>query len=147
MKFRVAKPLEEASFDLTPMIDVVLLLIIFFMLTTHFAKSQRSNLDLPREKGEPVRKEPERDEIVIDMDHAGAMKILNESVTLERLPELLSSQRGGIAKARLIVRAERNCPAGHLNQLVGVLIALGVRDWRLATAGPEAVGGHTEGGG
>ncbi len=51
MKFTRPKVTPEATFDLTNMIDVVLLLIIFFMLTAQFAKSNQREMDLPRQAG------------------------------------------------------------------------------------------------
>jgi biopolymer transport protein ExbD len=42
---------EDATFDLTAMIDVVLLLIIFFMLTSQFAATDRAAVELPAQKG------------------------------------------------------------------------------------------------
>ena len=42
----------EASFDLTPMIDVVMLLIVFFTLTSQFRDAIPTTVDLPREVGQ-----------------------------------------------------------------------------------------------
>lgn len=135
MRIRTPKPLAEASFDLTPMIDIVLLLIIFFMFTSHFAKSQLSPMDLPKEKGEPPTSEKDGAAFIIDMDREGTMKTLGQTVTLERLTELLKVDLANKKiKIGVIVRAERTCPSLHLNRLAGTLMALGVRDWKLATA-------------
>lgn len=145
MKMRTPKPLAEASFDLTPMIDIVLLLIIFFMFTSHFAKSQLSPMDLPREKGEPAKEEKDLAAFIIDLDREGKMRILGEGVTLERLSEVLKIDLANKKiKTGVIVRADRTCAALHLNRLAGALMSLGVRDWKLATAND---GGGGDGGG
>lgn len=52
MKFARRKR-EEVSVNLTPLIDVVFLLLIFFMVSTTFTKETRLSLDLPEASGEP----------------------------------------------------------------------------------------------
>lgn len=44
---------EELSLNLTPLIDVVFLLLIFFMVTTTFTKESRLTLELPEATGKP----------------------------------------------------------------------------------------------
>lgn len=143
MRMRTPQPLEEASFDLTPMIDVVLLLIIFFMFTTHFAKSQLSAMDLPKERGEPAKENSTEAEFTIEMDRQGAMRVLGREATMEQVSDMLRADLSNAAmKTRVVVRADRNCQAAHLNRLVSGLIGMGVRDWKLATASESAgVGG------
>lgn len=52
MKF-ARRSREEVSVNLTPLIDVVFLLLIFFMVSTTFTKETRLSLDLPEASGEP----------------------------------------------------------------------------------------------
>lgn len=54
MKFNRQRP-EEVSVNLTPLIDVVFLLLIFFMVSTTFNKETRLDVELPAsEQGESV---------------------------------------------------------------------------------------------
>jgi len=53
VKFR-RKPKLDNGINLTPLIDVVFLLLIFFMVTTSFNKQPRLVLKLPEAAGEPV---------------------------------------------------------------------------------------------
>ncbi|MDY0007728.1 MAG: biopolymer transporter ExbD, partial [Spongiibacteraceae bacterium] len=50
MQFRRQRP-QEVSVNLTPLIDVVFLLRIFFMVSTTFTRETRLNLDLPQASG------------------------------------------------------------------------------------------------
>ncbi len=43
---------REATVELTPLIDVVFLLLIFFMVSTSFVQNQALNVDLPQAKGD-----------------------------------------------------------------------------------------------
>ncbi len=125
---------EEASFDLTPMVDVVMLLIIFFTLTTHFAKTQLSPMDLPREPGQIAPAEQQAS-LTVDLRKDGTMSVLGSVVDMPGLLKIVQSEtmRGG-ANIELVVRAERTAPALHLNRLADALAGVGVRQWKLATS-------------
>lgn len=47
----------EASIELTPLIDVVFLLLIFFMVSTSFVREARIAVDLPEAAGQPLEEE------------------------------------------------------------------------------------------
>ena len=57
---------EEVSVNLTPLIDVVFLLLIFFMVSTTFTKASQLSIDLPEATGEPTETPKEQLEILID---------------------------------------------------------------------------------
>jgi len=57
---------EEVSVNLTPLIDVVFLLLIFFMVSTTFTKASQLSIDLPEATGEPSETPKEQIEILID---------------------------------------------------------------------------------
>jgi len=57
---------EEVSVNLTPLIDVVFLLLIFFMVSTTFTKASQLSIDLPEATGNPSESPDEQIEILID---------------------------------------------------------------------------------
>jgi biopolymer transport protein ExbD len=135
MRFGRPRIPQHASFDLTPMIDVVLLLIIFFVLTAQFARTQGTPMNLPQEPGEKAPDERPA-ALIIDLDAAGVLSVTG---TKSDLPQLLRMVEGEVLRLGsaldLEVRADRDCPASHLNRLAEGLARIGVRNWKLATAG------------
>lgn len=134
---------KEASFDLTPMIDVIFLLIIFFTLTSQFSSTQRTPMDLPREHGEPDA--PRQSvELVIDLDRDGGVTVVGKSYDLATLGTFLAGREfaleGQTPEAGLeqpvdvVIRADRHCSTASLNALADVLLRVGVRRWSLATS-------------
>lgn len=122
------------------MIDVVLLLIIFFMLTAQFAQSQQTPLNLPDEPGAKAE-QVQPNQLTIDLTSEGRFKIEGNLMSMEQLLQVLAAdlrqgRKGSEGRQRLdvLVRADRACPAVHLNQLATELSAMGIRDWKLATA-------------
>ena len=64
MKFR-RQVQQEVNINLTPLIDVVFLLLIFFMVSTTFTRETQLSIDLPQASGQEARQEPKQVEIVI----------------------------------------------------------------------------------
>jgi biopolymer transport protein ExbD len=128
---------QTASFDLTPMIDVVLLLIIFFTLTSQFAKTQQAPMDLPREKGEKAPPDKPAS-LVIDLNREGKFSVLGTEADLPSVTRMVEGEvlrAGDSEQLDLVIRAHRECPAVFLNRLAESLAKIGVRNWKLATAG------------
>ena len=136
-------PSADSGFDLTPMIDLVLLMIVFFVLGTEFAPMLRSAIELPKEQG-ARETAGAMTALQVELLRDGTIVYQGERTGLTDLgPRLIADARsaarpGTPVQPRVIVRADRDAEAQHLNRLASVLVAVGVRDWRLATAAPEA---------
>lgn len=137
MKIGRVKEIPEAGFDLTPMIDVVLLLIIFFVLSAQFAQAVRKPLDLPPEPGIKAG-DVSKNSLMIDIDRQGELFTGGQRITVDELTLTMRShikQVGSVDAVETIVRADKDAPASHLNKVARVLAELGIRNWKLATAG------------
>lgn len=67
MKFKRAVR-EELAINITPLIDVVFLLLIFFMVTTTFSKETRLLVNLPEANAESTDTEPALIEVIVAVD-------------------------------------------------------------------------------
>ena len=65
MKFR-RQQRDELSVNLTPLIDVVFLLLIFFMVSTTFTRETQLSIDLPEAEGTPLEAVEEQIEILVN---------------------------------------------------------------------------------
>ena len=141
MKFpRRKHAARHMMLELTPMIDVVFLLIIFFMTTAQFARLTRADVDLPREKGEQLET-PEEEGIVINITRDGRIIVSTETVTLDRLQELVFEEihrsRGRDAElAKVMIRPDRNARTDRLNDVITRLQDMGVGGAKVATEVP-----------
>lgn len=142
MRLSRSKSIPEPAFDLTPMIDVVLLLIIFFMLSSQFAQASRRPVDVPREPGESSPSEsPEL--TLIDINGPDKYWVVGHEVTLAELTAMIQAdlkRRGTAAPPEIVIRADRASPAAELNRLAEALTKVGVRTWKLATVNPGSGG-------
>ncbi len=91
------KPLTKRKWlDLAPMIDVVFLLLIFFMLTSIYAKPMMP-IKLPESETSVVQEEPE---ITIGISSDGSLSLNGQNITIDQLRDELSQ--------RLLGRLEKN---------------------------------------
>jgi biopolymer transport protein ExbD len=132
---------RTVSVDITPMMDMVFLLIIFFMTTAQFVRMTRADVDLPLEPGE---QEPEPDEpgIVINVMRDGSMIVADQDVTLDGLRDIMRREINAQPQRRadrvkLLIRADRELRGAQLNRLVGALQEMGVGFGRFATEVPQ----------
>lgn len=95
MKFK-RQNTEEISVNLTPLIDVVFLLLIFFMVSTSFTKEAHLKLDLPKASPEAAETDVRVIDIVITAD--GQYSINEQSLLNQQLDTL----------KRAIAKASRN---------------------------------------
>ena len=102
---------HEASVELTPLIDVVFLLLIFFMVSTTFIRETQLKIDLPEAAGELQEIEEEIIEITVDRlgEYAVNDRLLvnNELHTLVRALERVLEAAGSTG-SRLIITADAN---------------------------------------
>ncbi len=85
MKFR-RQSLEDVNVNLTPLIDVVFLLLIFFMVSTTFTRETQLSIDLPEASGE-AREAPEK-LIEILIDEEGAYRVNGRGLVDHRIATL-----------------------------------------------------------
>lgn len=141
--------MPETGFDITSMVDVVLLLTIFFMMSSQFSKIVQRSLDLPREKGDSADKPVDAEvAVVVDLERDGRLSVGGRVYELDRLAAMVAADQQKVGESGrlldVVIRADRQTPTTHLARLVSTLTAEGVTDWRLATTGES--GGASRGG-
>ncbi len=96
--------------NLTPLIDIVFLLLVFFMLTSHFVREQSLNIDLPvADSGEAVSEDGQL-EVVINPE---GMFLIDEHIVEEHnLEGVLRQHLSERKEKQLRVRGDRGSPLG-----------------------------------
>lgn len=85
MKFRRQQH-EEVGINLTPLIDIVFLLLIFFMVSTTFTRETQLSIDLPEAKGKP--REVAEKQIEILVDESGQYRVNGQALVDARMRTL-----------------------------------------------------------
>ena len=110
MKF-ARRARSEVEVNLTPLIDVVFLLLIFFMVSTTFTKETHLSIDLPEASGEPARITEQKIEVSISRvgDYAINDVALLKS-NLESLKVAIEKVTNGDNAIPMIITADANTP-------------------------------------
>ena len=96
----------EAPANLMPLIDVVFLLLIFFLVAGSFAEEEREqNLPLPRtsKAAQPMSAAPQQ--LIINILHDGSMKIVGRTVKPAELKDMLVTIARDEPERKVLIRA------------------------------------------
>lgn len=102
---------RELTINLTPLIDVVFLLLIFFMVSTSFTRETQIELELPKATGAPLDLTPEMIEISVDTSgnfYVNQQPLINSQ--LETVQKAILAVSDGDTTLPLIISADAKAP-------------------------------------
>ena len=126
---------DEPEINLTPLIDVVFLLLIFFMVSTTFEQQSRIQIELPESSATPTESEVESLEIVIDAQgryFIGDRQVVNTQ--LKTLKAAISKAVEGREELKVIIRADASTPHQAVITALDATSQLGLTQISLATS-------------
>ena len=130
MRFRREEE-DNFSLDMTPMIDVVFLLIIFFMVSTVFVDfSRKMDINLPTSKSSTLDESAKTLEVEMLKDKK--IFLSGKLVTLLGLETTLAKMELKDKKPTAIIRADKSLPYGDVIQVMGILQKKGIPDISVA---------------
>ncbi|MEE4360521.1 MAG: biopolymer transporter ExbD [Pseudomonadales bacterium] len=139
MKFQRRRSPSPAV-DLTPLIDVVFLLLIFFMVTTTFVREGRLTLELPEADAPGEQAPPDLVEVVVSVD--GDYVVAGQPLGDRQLGTLMAALReaGGEAGQRppLVIAADGSAPHQAVVTVMDAAGRLGFAQVRIATQPTDA---------
>ena len=129
---------DEPEVNLTPLIDVVFILLIFFMVSTTFQKESEIKIELPEASADAVKEEKDVLELVIDAEgryFIDQQQVVNtELETLKKAIGKFLGERTGIP---VVIRADRRTPYESVVRAMDATSQLGLVQMSLATSQPE----------
>ena len=136
MKFTSRSAEEDANINLTPLIDVVFLLLIFFMVSTTFDTTSQLKIRLPEASENQVPEPPRKITLVIDAKgvfYVNARELTNSrSATLQAALERLMTN----GKLPIVIQSDAASPVQSLVTAMDVVGQLGLPQVSIATTQP-----------
>ena len=124
---------HDAGIDMTPIIDIVFIMLIFFVLTASFNQQQTIKVDRP---STVVSDGAAKDTLIISIDASGMVWFENRSASKAEIAALVRSASAG-KRVSAVVNADRRVESGLLIEVVDQVRIAGVSNVAVAT---EAVG-------
>ena len=140
MRIRDFRADDTPEINLIPLIDVVLCLIVFFVVTTTFDSRSVLKLELPRAQGEAAAQQARVLDILVNADgryFVGDREALRTDV--ESLKRTITEVAGSDRKRTVLLRADARTPHQAVVTALDALGQLGFRQISIGTA-PEAAG-------
>lgn len=129
---------EDPELNLTSLIDVVLLLVIFFMVSTTFVEEGRLRVDLPKASNEPVR--ALQDPIVVTVTAQGSYRV-NDRALVNNARETLAAAMRKVADGRtgvpVTIRADARASHQSVVMAMDVAARLGFTQVNIATVSEQ----------
>jgi biopolymer transport protein ExbD len=131
-------PLDEPGINLTSMLDVVMLLIMFFMAGTQFKDDEKQyDIQLPT-ASDATALSGQPDEIVVNVYQNGRMVVRTEDKTPQQLEALFKEAKARFPGQGVIVRGDAEVPYRHVMEAMSAARRAGIRNLSLAYRPGEA---------
>ncbi|HPU07197.1 MAG TPA: biopolymer transporter ExbD [Thermogutta sp.] len=109
----------KVRLNLTPMIDVTFQLILFFLLAGHMAQQEsQSDLALPYARTGEKLVEGDTRRLVINVLANGQIVLSGESLSVERLVQVLASEAGAGRRVEVRIRTDKETPYKFISPIL-----------------------------
>lgn len=136
MNFRNSRRIRgSATIDLTPVLDVVFILLIFFLITSTFAQQTNSGIDVELPRASTTPNPQESESIIIAISEEGQFIRDGQAVSPEELATQLSALHTERPQATVIVQADVHTQHGKVVEAMDLARKAGYERLAIATEG------------
>ena len=120
---------RKPKIDVVPLIDVLMVLIVFFLVTMQFTDLRALNVKLP--KIESAGSNLIRNELIISIKEDGMIFVNGSESTINSLGKILQTSAKLPVKPMVLVVADENVPLKHVTEVVDLCRLNNFEDFRL----------------
>ncbi len=128
---RLPKSTEDNELDLTPMLDVVFILLIFFIVTTSFVKE--TGIDVNRPSAATAEKKPQGN-ILIAINANGDIWIDNREIDVRAVRANIQQLKAQYPQSSVIIQSDQDARTGKLVQVMDQIRLAGVQNISIAAS-------------
>ena len=124
------KKRRKVLINITSLIDVLFLLLIFFMVSSTFIEQPGMKLELPESKSALIEKIKD---LILQINADGTMVLNDENVRLENLEELFKQMLPKLEEKSLVLKADKSVPHGTVVKVMDLAKLSGLEKLIIAT--------------
>ena len=137
MTFRTRLQLEPRGFLIAPMVDILLVLLGFFMLTWSFSRQERElDVQMPS-AGEAKEQRRSVGEVIVNVKADGTLVMNRRTMTPDELLEALSRVASLYPDQAVVLRGDQRVDYGHIVHTLDLCRRANIWNVAFATAAPE----------
>ncbi|AWA99754.1 biopolymer transporter ExbD [Vibrio harveyi] len=121
---------EQANVDMTPLIDVVFILLIFFILSASFQQQNQIKVERPNSQ---VTDSISNVSITVSVDEQGQIWFDNQPVEVELLTSRVKQKAAQASNVSVVIDVDKSIDSGRLIQVVDKVRIAGVNNVAVAT--------------
>jgi biopolymer transport protein ExbD len=137
MNFRSErKSRHTVVLEVTPLVDIVFLLLIFFLLTATYVKNPYLDINLPQASLNKVTNH--KKDIDIGISDDGEVRYDNKNVSIEQLEGILRAEYAANAEAVVVIRADKSSKHGRVVDVMDLAKRIGFEKLAIAIQAKSA---------
>jgi biopolymer transport protein ExbD len=136
---------EEPAFQMPPMIDMVFLLLVFFMCASHISRQQTIPLKIPV-ADHAVVPEERPDRWIVNVTADGDIFSGDQPVTLDELAAMVKARRDRDPNLKVYLRGDAECPHKKVKRVMNRLAEVGIDEFIFGVFIPSGSAKAGEGG-
>ena len=134
---------DQTAINLTPMIDIVFLLIIFFMVSSHFTNKSTSHerdiaIQVPQVSDAGALTAPPRHRVINIFDD-GQVALDDDAVTLTELESKLADARSQYEQLGVVVRGDGACQYERVAAVIATCRKVKIRNLNIAVTNMDSI--------
>ncbi|MCH2612993.1 MAG: biopolymer transporter ExbD [Pirellulales bacterium] len=137
MRFNNAKQSRPMQLNMTSMIDIVFLLIIFFMIVSQISETNKEQIELPALSAEL---EQQSAKMTVNINADSEVIVSGESISTNQLQAMVTQELaevdGNTNRLFVTLRVDRNALTDRANEVMEILNGAGIPGVRVAVAAP-----------
>jgi len=120
---------QSADVNVSPLIDMVFILLIFFVVTTNF--NRQTGVDVSKPKAQSARDQGQKT-ILIGITREGSIHVFGRQVSVERLKHLISREVEKQPDASIVIVADRQSAIGKAVEVMDQCALAGAKHVSIA---------------
>ncbi len=132
MAIRIEEENDEivSDINMTPLIDIMLVLLILFMVTSSIALESGLDVDLPKISGETNNVEGSA--VIISLNNDGELSVQGKTATMDTLQETVAKALREEKTSLVILEGDEKAKLGNAVQIMDLAKAAGARKFAIA---------------
>lgn len=143
MNFRSRRRVDELAVDVTPLIDIIFQLVLFFMVSTTFVTTPGIEVDLPRSSSDVILREKSEVKLWVTAD--GAILVDDTAVSWAQLRRELADAAKRDPATLVVIKADQAVGHGRVVAVMDLARSLGLDRLAIATESGGTVGTSGDG--